>query len=106
MKPEEPKMFVKRLSRMLGGDVGDKVRVLSRPEDMTDEQCLPLSVISTVDSDGVRHTVSCWRATFRERIRFLLCGELWLGVCAGGVTQPPTFLVVGARKIFGKTNEE
>lgn len=39
-------------------------------------------------------TISCWKATIKERIRFLFSGTLWLRQCNfGGPLQPqlPTF---------------
>ena len=38
-------------------------------------------------TDG-RHCVSCWQASWRERVAFLLTGKIWLHVMSGW-TQPP-----------------
>lgn len=60
---------------------------LLKPENMTDEECSSLWVYN----DG-RECVSCWRLTWKERIKALLFGKVWLGVLSG-FTQPPVWLV-------------
>ena len=59
---------------------------LLKPESMTDEECGSLWVYS----DG-RECISCWRLTWKERIKALLFGKLWLSVLSGH-TQPPVWL--------------
>ena len=60
---------------------------LLKPENMTDEECSSLWVYN----DG-RECVSCWRLTWKERIKALFFGKVWLGVLSG-FTQPPVWLV-------------
>lgn len=60
---------------------------LLKPENMTDEECSSLWVYN----DG-QECVSCWRLTWKERIKALLFGKVWLGVLSG-FTQPPVWLV-------------
>jgi len=59
---------------------------LLKPESMTDEECGSLWVYS----DG-RECISCWRLTWKERIKALLFGKVWLSVLSGH-TQPPVWL--------------
>lgn len=59
---------------------------LLKPESMTDEECGSLWVYS----DG-RQCISCWRLTWKERIKALLFGKVWLSVLCG-YTQPPVWL--------------
>ena len=59
---------------------------LLKPESMTDEECSSLWVYN----DG-RECISCWRLTWRERIKALLFGRVWLSVLSGR-TQPPVWL--------------
>lgn len=40
------------------------------------------------DGDQV---ISCWRLSFRERIKALWFGKIWLGIYSGQ-TQPPVWL--------------
>lgn len=60
---------------------------LLKPENMTDKECSSLWVYN----DG-RECVSCWRLTWKERIKALLFGKVWLGVLSG-FTQPPVWMV-------------
>ena len=60
---------------------------LLKPENMTDEECSSLWVYN----DG-RECVSCWRLTWKERIKALLFGKVWLSVLSG-FTQPPVWMV-------------
>jgi len=56
---------------------------LLKPESMSDEECGSLWVFS----DG-EQCISCWRMTFKQRIKALLWGRVWLSVRSGN-TQPP-----------------
>jgi len=60
---------------------------LSKPESMTDEECSSLPVCRT--DDGT--CISCWKASFLDRVKFLFHGKIWLGVVSG-TTQPPVWL--------------
>lgn len=69
--------------------------VLSKPKDMTDEECGHLFIHRTG-----QQCISCWKLTLLERINILLFGRIWLWVWSGD-TQPPVAL--DARKtIFVK----
>ena len=70
-------------------------RLLGKPEDMTDEECSPLSVYT----DGTS-CISCWKAPLRTRLSILFHGLVWLCVCSGG-TQPPVWLS-GEKTVFLK----
>lgn len=58
-------------------------QLLHKPEGITDEQCQALPVWT-----DKKHCVSCWQATWKERLFFLLTGRVWLWVWSGH-TQPP-----------------
>lgn len=60
---------------------------LSKPESMTDEECSSLPVFLT--DEGT--CISCWKASFWDRVKFLFHGKIWLGVVSG-TTQPPVWL--------------
>jgi hypothetical protein len=68
-------------------------RTLTKPKGMTDEECGPLPV----HCDGAVCT-SVWRVeSLRERLRFLLSGEVSVHVHSGN-TQPPIAIAVRQRK--------
>lgn len=60
---------------------------LSKPESMKDEECYPLPICRT--NEGT--CISCWKASFWDRLKFLFHGKIWLGVVSGS-TQPPVWL--------------
>jgi len=60
---------------------------LSKPESMTDEECSPLPICRTEDGT----CISCWKASFLDRVKFLFHGKIWLGVVSG-ITQPTVWL--------------
>lgn len=72
---------------------------LLKPESMTDEECSSLWVYN----DG-RECISCWRLTWKERIKALLFGRVWLSVLSGR-TQPPVWLAC-CKTVFLKEDTE
>ena len=64
---------------------------LSRPENMTDEQCSPLSVFRGVDNYGNPIVISCWKLTAQELAEVNRTGRIWLGIV--GVTMPPAWVL-------------
>lgn len=59
---------------------------LSTPSNMEEVECGSLWVYN----DG-KICVSCWKMTFRQRMKALLFGRVWLGVLSGE-TQPPVWV--------------
>ena len=70
--------------------------VLQKPQSMTDEECGTLGVHRTEDGQ----CISKWKASFRDRVKFLFHGTIWLGVVSGK-TQPPVWLDC-TKTIFNK----
>ena len=62
--------------------------VLRKPAGMSDEECSPLPIARLDDT-----CVSCWRMSWRERLKVLWTGRVWLGVLSGQ-TQPPVYVTV------------
>ena len=62
---------------------------LARPSDMTDEQCQSLPIVRVQYPEWVT-CVSCWQMSWRDRLKLLVTGKVWLGVI--GHTQPPVFI--------------
>lgn len=59
---------------------------LRKPSNMTDKECKSLWIYT----DG-QNCISCWKMTWKQRIKALLFGKVWLGVYSGS-TQPPVWL--------------
>jgi hypothetical protein len=72
---------------------------LSKPEEMTDEDCGPLPVWR----DG-RVCLSCWKGSLWDRIKFLLTGRMWLWVHGGG-SQPPVCLETKSPFVYAKEGD-
>lgn len=62
--------------------------VLRKPSYMTDEECGSLPILRL---DGF--CISCWRMTWRERLKVIVTGRIWLGILSGD-TQPPVYFAV------------
>ena len=62
--------------------------VLSKPEGMTDDECMPLPVFR----DG-KQVVSCWELSKEDLELINQTGRIYLGVVSGK-SQPPVFLTV------------
>lgn len=74
-------------------------RQLTKPSNMTDKQCSSLWVYA----DGTT-CISCWQLSFKERIKALFFGKVWLGVLSG-VTQPPVW-VKCEKTVFEKESKK
>ena len=72
---------------MLPIDFDESTKTLNKPDSMTDDECVPLPVWN----DDEEQCISCWKGTWRERLKFLITGEMWVGVLSGR-TQPPIWL--------------
>ena len=59
---------------------------LQKPKNMKDKECGSLWVYS----DG-KQTISCWKMSFKQRVKALIWGRIWLSVLSGE-TQPPVWL--------------
>jgi len=81
---------------MIPSSFDESTHCLSRPSDMTEEQCVPLSVLNGLTPDGLPVIVSCWKLTQEEVAEFQRTGRIWLTVYGAGM--PPVCL--DAKKPF------
>ena len=51
-------------------------RVLTKPSNMTDEECTNLYVYT-----DQKICISCWNLNLKERLRALIHGKIWLVCC-------------------------
>lgn len=75
---------------MVPADFAESNGVLSRPPDMTDEECDPLCVLHSNLPDQTPVVVSCWKVTKEELEEIQRTGRVWLIVV--GHTMPPVIL--------------
>lgn len=66
----------------------ESTNTLSKPKNMTDEQCKPLPIYT----DG-KECISCWKPSFKEKLCLLFGAKIWLGVLCGH-TQPPVRITI------------
>lgn len=59
---------------------------LLKPDSMTEEECSSLWVYT----DG-NQCISCWKMNWKQRIKNLFFGKIWLSVMSGE-TQPPVWV--------------
>jgi hypothetical protein len=64
--------------------------VLSKPMDMTDEQCMPLSVWKGNCDDGTPEIISCWKLSKEDLEEINKTGTVWLRIVGQGM--PPVTL--------------
>lgn len=69
---------------------------LSKPSNMTEEECGSLRIFT----DG-KQCISCWRGDWKDRLKFLFTGKVWLKVVSGN-NQPPVY--VGSEYPFDQVN--
>jgi len=62
---------------------------LMKPSSMTDEECGSLWVFT-----DEKQCISCWKMTWKERLKALFFGKVWLSVYSGQ-TQSPVWLLCG-----------
>lgn len=61
--------------------------VLSKPEDLTHDQCDALQVWRGEADDGLPYVISCWKLTKEELEEVNKTGRIWLYIIGG--TMPP-----------------
>lgn len=61
-------------------------KILAKPVSMTEEQCESLPILQLGDTN-----ISCWKAGWKDRLRILFTGKVWLGVLSG-TSQPPVYV--------------
>lgn len=59
---------------------------LLKPDSMTEEECSSLWVYTDENQ-----CISCWKMNWKQRIKALFFGKVWLSVMSGG-TQPPVWI--------------
>jgi hypothetical protein len=64
--------------------------LLTRPEDMTDEQCGALPALRDKDEDGLPFLLTAWQPTPEEILAIQAGAPIYLKVC--GMGMPPVSL--------------
>ena len=72
---------------MIPIEFAESTKVLGKPSVMSNSECGSLPVYS----DG-KKCMSCWKASWQERLYMLFTGKVWIGVVSGN-TQPPIYAI-------------
>ena len=59
---------------------------------------LPLPVLKIEGSEG--HVISCWKMTFKERMKVLFTGKIWLDLMSFNKPLTPSFMSVNRKDIY------
>lgn len=65
--------------------------ILGKPENMTDEQCLPLPVFKGKDTSGFNIIISCWKLSKEDIEEINKNGTIYLSIV--GNNMPPVALI-------------
>lgn len=66
--------------------------IFTKPEDMTDEQCMDLPVWRGNGADGVPMIISYWKLSYEDLQEINKTGGVWLRIIGSGM--PPVALEV------------
>lgn len=61
-------------------------------------QYRPLPALKLDDDMGT--VISCYRMSFRERIKILFTGRVWLSLASFGKPLTPSFMAVNRKEVF------
>lgn len=59
---------------------------------------LPLPAFKANDEMG--QVISCWELSFRERLRILFSGKLWVSLCMFGKPLTPSYFTTKKSDLF------
>lgn len=67
---------------------------------------LPLPALKNVNPDGTTagmgEVISCWKLSFKERIKILFTGKLWVSLAMFGKPLTPSFFTVNKNDVINK----
>jgi hypothetical protein len=75
---------------MLPTDFKERNFVFTKPNDMTDEQCMDLPVWKGNTTDGFPAIISCWKLSKEDLEQIQENGCIWLSITGNGM--PPVSL--------------
>jgi hypothetical protein len=58
-----------------------------------------------IDSDN-KEVISCWKLSFKERLRVLFLGRIWLSLASFGMPLTPSFMATDKKEVFNLTPKE
>lgn len=64
---------------------------------------MPLPALKFDDDVGT--VVSCWKMSFKDRIRILLTGKVWLMLCSFNKPLTPSYIAANRKEVFKTTDD-
>ncbi len=61
-------------------------------------QYQPLPVLKIDDVEG--NVISCWELSFKERLRVLFFGKIWMNLMSFNKPLTPSFLATNRKEVF------
>ncbi len=65
---------------------------------------LPLPALRIEGNEG--HVISCWKMTFKERIKVLFTGVIWLDLMSFNRPLTPSFMAVNRKEVYIKPEDK
>lgn len=65
---------------------------------------MPLPALK-IDSDQ-GEVITCWKMSFRERLKVLFTGRVWLAMLSFHKPLTPSFLSVDRKKVYARPDEQ
>lgn len=74
-------------------------------KDQPEYQSLP--AFRNINPNGMGEVISCWKLSFRERLRLLFTGKLWVSLCMFGKPLTPSYFTTKKSDVLiTKTKEK
>lgn len=70
-------------------------------ENQPDYQALPALRIESPAGE----IISCWRLSFKERVKILITGKVWLSLMSFNKPLTPSFMSVNRKEVYSHTDD-
>lgn len=64
---------------------------------------LPLPVVALESKQG--EVIACWKGNFRERLKFLFTGKMWVLICTFNQPLAPSSVSVNRKDLYSHTDD-
>ena len=71
-------------------------------KDQPEYQSLPALVIDTPSGE----VISCWRLTFKERLKVLVFGRVWMSLMSFNKPLTPSYLAINRKEVFSHPDDK
>ena len=70
-------------------------------KDQTEYQPLPALRLNTPEGE----VISCWKMSFKERLKVLFTGKVWLSLMSFNKPLTPSFMSVNRKDVYSKAED-